>query len=83
MISPARIVAALTVMYAAYTGGTGMGAAAGVSIGAAMDVAEARRLFYRRVRFFGAFVGDAQKKKRFVFAVLLRRRQRGGHCGAS
>lgn len=70
IVSPARALAALSVMCLAYCAGGGGGAAAGVAFGAAMDLAAGLELHFVGVYgFAGLLAGCCRGKKRLSFSV--------------
>lgn len=70
IVSPARALAALSVMCLAYCAGGGGGAAAGVAFGAAMDLAAGLELHFVGVYgFAGLLAGCFREKKRLPFAI--------------
>ena len=70
IVSPARALAALSVMCLAYCAGGGGGAAAGVAFGAAMDLSAGLEIHFLGVYgFAGLLSGCCRGKKRLPFAV--------------
>ena len=81
IISVGRMLATLVVFLAAFKGGVGMGCAAGVSVGLAMDSASGGPpLFCTAYGLAGLISGVFSKQSRFIFAVSVhtcRRHRRG------
>lgn len=71
IISPARICALVLVMGAAYTGGSAIGAAAGVALGITMDTAYGNGALFTCTYGFGALIGGGfRSMQRQIFAAV-------------